>query len=447
MKKVWLFVVLMMLAAGCALAEDAALSFEAKTGSMNGGFDYTLVVKSKKAPESDLTINLACDGLQGSYQLVIPAGEKQAALTVKTPVLDKREQVVFSFAEGEGYTGKGQHKLTILQMPAVKFYSRMYFGTVGKQMTVRVQAGQASNIAKGNNVFQLRNHDGVVLAEKSWKNTKNDLLFVFTPTEELEGHQAMTVWLGDICVSSAEGYGTIMHPDRRIVRQVDTERKLAGIGIDCGFNGRRMPEMLEVLEKHNTNVTFFMTGYFVRNFTEEAKAAVAAGHEIGNHSNTHPKLTKVSLYEMMREIVYTAETMEEILGVSPRLFRPPYGDFNSKVTSVCRSEGMENIMWSMDTKDSVGQYDTEKSIKYGTTRAQLAPGKILLTHLDSLESYKIVDACLTYYEEQGYTVLPISALLYATGSELPHMPSTREALHFTDDYWPAWLAEHHIPVQ
>ena len=64
---------------------------------------------------------------------------------------------------------------------------------------------------------------------------------------------------------------------------------------------------------------------------------LAAGNEIGDHTNTHPQLTKERPYSMMRQIVFPAETMAETLGVSPRLMRPPYGDVNSNVISVSRA--------------------------------------------------------------------------------------------------------------
>ena len=99
-----------------------------------------------------------------------------------------------------------------------------------------------------------------------------------------------------------------------------------------------------------------MTGYFVRTFPEESKRVLAAGNEIGDHTNTHPQLTKERPYSMMRQIVFPAETMAETMGVSPRLMRPPYGDVNSNVISVSRAEGMECVLWNMSTKDSIGKY-------------------------------------------------------------------------------------------
>lgn len=437
-------VLALLLVASAAMAEDVKVTFATKSGQVNGGMAYDIQLKLSRAASQDMTLCVACQDLGETYQVSIPAGESTATLTITPGAVNKKTTAVFTVQEGEGYTASGQHTLTLRPLPEVHFYLAVNFGTVGRKTSVRVMTNKSSSVVKGS-VFQLRNEEGAVLAERVWSNPNADMFFTFTPTAEQEGYHRMSVWLGEHKVADA-GYLTVMDGNRKIIRQADTQQMLVGIGIDCGSGGKNMDKVLEVLDKHNTNVTFFMTGFFVRTYTEEARRALAAGNEIGDHSNTHPPLTKERPYDMLRQLVYPAECMAELLGVSPRLMRPPYGDTNSKLLSISRSEGMEGIMWSMDTKDSVGKYTTEESIKWGTTKAKLAPGKILLTHLDSNRSWEIIDACLTYYEEQGYTVVPISALLYASGASLPEMPSTRETLLYTDEYWLNWLAEHNIPV-
>lgn len=447
MKK-WFCALGMMLALlmSVALADGVKVTFAEKNGQINGGYDYTMKLNVSPASDKDLTVSLTCDGLDGAYSVVIPAGQKSTMLTVPTQVVEERGKVVFELQSGDGYTGTGKHTLTIQRLPNVQFYLGINFGTVGKKMSVRMTVTNSSTIVKGNNTFQLRDDKGTVLAEAKWSNPSGDMSFSITPTADMEGYTRLSVWLGDRCVADG-GYLTVVAKGQRAVKNVETERKLVGIGMDCGFGGKNTDQVLEVLAKHNTNITFFMTGYFVRTFPEESKRVLAAGNEIGDHTNTHPQLTKERPYSMMRQIVFPAETMAETLGVSPRLMRPPYGDVNSNVISVSRAEGMECVLWNMSTKDSIGKYTVEECIKNGTTRAKLAPGNILLCHLDANHSWEILDAVLTYYEEQGYTVLPISALIYATGGALPPMPSTREALLYTDDYWPNWLAERGIEIE
>ena len=446
MKKLFSIALALCLLLSVALADGVKVTFAEKNGQINGGYDYTLKLNVSPASDKDLTVSLTCDGLDGAYSVVIPAGQKSTMLTVPTQVVEERGKVVFELQSGDGYTGAGKHTLTIQRLPNVQFYLGINFGTVGKKMSVRMTVTNSSTIVKGNNAFQLRDDKGTVLAEAKWSNPSGDMSFSITPTADMEGYTRLSVWLGDRCVADG-GYLTVVAKGQRAVKNVETERKLVGIGMDCGFGGKNTDQVLEVLAKHNTNITFFMTGYFVRTFPEESKRVLAAGNEIGDHTNTHPQLTKERPYSMMRQIVFPAETMAETLGVSPRLMRPPYGDVNSNVISVSRAEGMECVLWNMSTKDSIGKYTVEECIKNGTTRAKLAPGNILLCHLDANHSWEILDAVLTYYEEQGYTVLPISALIYATGGSLPPMPSTREALLYTDDYWPNWLAERGIEIE
>lgn len=336
MKK-WFCALGMMLALlmSVALADGVKVTFAEKNGQINGGYDYTLKLNVSPASDKELTVSLTCDGLDGAYSVVIPAGQKSTTLTVPTQVVEERGKVVFELQSGDGYTGAGKHTLTIQRLPNVQFYLGINFGTVGKKMSVRMTVTNSSTIVKGNNTFQLRDDKGTVLAEAKWSNPSGDMSFSITPTADMEGYTRLSVWLGDRCVADG-GYLTVVAKGQRAVKNVETERKLVGIGMDCGFGGKNTDQVLEVLAKHNTNITFFMTGYFVRTFPEESKRVLAAGNEIGDHTNTHPQLTKERPYSMMRQIVFPAETMAETLGVSPRLMRPPYGDVNSNVISVSR---------------------------------------------------------------------------------------------------------------
>lgn len=292
MKK-WFCALGMMLALlmSVALADGVKVTFAEKNGQINGGYDYTLKLNVSPASDKDLTVSLTCDGLDGAYSVVIPAGQKSTMLTVPTQVVEERGKVVFELQSGDGYTGTGKHTLTIQRLPNVQFYLGINFGTVGKKMSVRMTVTNSSTIVKGNNTFQLRDDKGTVLAEAKWSNPSGDMSFSITPTADMEGYTRLSVWLGDRCVADG-GYLTVVAKGQRAVKNVETERKLVGIGMDCGFGGKNTDQVLEVLAKHNTNITFFMTGYFVRTFPEESKRVLAAGNEIGDHTNTHPQLTK-----------------------------------------------------------------------------------------------------------------------------------------------------------
>lgn len=425
-------------------ASKITVSFTAKSGNVNGGFDYTLGVKVNKAQDEDLSVDVKNNTTGEVLTIVIPAGKTTASTTVSTEVVEKRDKMTFSFVNANGYNTGTMHTLNIYQLPKVQFYLGVNFGQVNKEMSVMVQCNNPSTVLKGNNTFQLRDTDGTVLAEKEWGNAKNRLTFKFPTDESMLGRHDLTVWLGDYEVSIDDGYGTIVDASDKVVTELSPEIPLMGVGIDCGFNGRNTDVILEVLEKHNVKATFFMTGYFIREFTAEAQKILAAGHEIANHSNTHKHMKELKPYEQYRQLIIPIEEAEEKLGVSPRLFRPPHGEFNSQITSISRGEGMEVVMWSATFHDSTGKYTEKQIYNYATEGSDYKPGSIVLCHLDGYYQPDTLDTALTYYESLGLQVVPISALIYACGEELPPMPAAREALVYTDEYWATWL-ENNLP--
>jgi peptidoglycan/xylan/chitin deacetylase (PgdA/CDA1 family) len=293
-------------------------------------------------------------------------------------------------------------------------------------------------------VFTLKDTDGTVLAEKEWSNAKNRLTFKLTPDESMVGRHKFTVWLGDYEVSIDDGYGSVADPEARVVVELEPDMPLMAIGIDCGFNGRKTDEILAVLEAHNVKCTFFMTGYFLREFPEEARRIYEAGHEIANHSNTHKHMKTLNSHNQLRQLQIPTEEAEALLGVTPRLFRPPHGEYNSNIASLARSEGMEVVMWSATYHDSTGKYTEQQIFDCATTGNDYKPGSVVLCHLDGYYQPDSLDAGLTYYESLGLQVVPISALIYASGGELPPMPEGHEAMVYTDEYWATWL-ERNLP--
>lgn len=434
-----LLTLLLLTLASTALA-DVQVSFEKKEGSINGGFPYTLVVKAARAPAEDLVVNLTWGNEGDSCTLTIPAGQTKGTLTVETDVVEEKVKRVYRFAKGEGYTysESAKHTFSILQLPRVQFYSAVNFGNVGKEMSVPVLCKNPGTVVKSNNVFTLRDTDGeTVLATMTWGNPSARATFRFTvPMEGMLGYHAFSVYLGDYKVDVEGGYSTIVNPSDKAITELTLpeDLPLMAIGIDCGSSAGKTEKLLAVLDKYNVKVTFFMTGYFVRNYPEEAKMITEAGHEIGNHSNLHKHMKEMRPYDMKQEILIPVNRIEESLGVTPRLFRPPYGEFNSKMTSIARGEGMEMVMWSWSTEDSVSGTTHKKILRYALSE-KVHQGTVILMHLDGIKSWETLDQMLSTYRDRGLKVVPISALIVASGRRLPPLPEGREALKFTDEYW------------
>ncbi|MBQ8655274.1 MAG: polysaccharide deacetylase family protein [Clostridia bacterium] len=442
MKKWFVFalVLCMLTVLGAALADSApTVAFDKKSGAMNGGFDYTLTVKAHKAPESDLTVTVQAEKLSKSWDVVIPAGETKASLTIPLDLVEETVKYDLTFAPSENYTAKKvtKHTVTVRPLPKVQFYLAVNYGRVGKSMSVKVMCSNPTAIVKSNNTFELRDSDGTVLDTRSWSSPKQKLTFKFDVTENMTGRRYFTVWLGDYNLTPNDGYGSISAGERTVY-STEPLIPLMGIGIDCAYAADRTDEILAILEKHNVKCTFFMTSFFLTNFTEEAQKIRDAGHEIANHSQSHEHMKTLRSGELFRQITTPIEHAETLLGVTPRLFRPPYGEYNGNVTSLARSEGMEVIMWSATAHDSSFKYTQEQVLRFATTGSDFKPGSILLMHLNGMGSNLTLETALPYYESLGLKVVPISALLYASGKELPER-NGKEPLVYTNEYWENWL--------
>ncbi len=442
MKKMMIaLLALLMLSIGMTAfaAGEPTVSFTAKSGNVNGGFDYELGIKINKAQENDLAVEIRNNTTEEVFTIVIPAGETTAATVIPTEVAEKSGKMTFSFVKNDAYATGSMHTMNIRVLPKVQFYSAVTHAYVGDEMSILVLCNNPGSVIKGNNVFTLKDHRGNVLAEKEWKNPSERTSFKFTVTQEMHGRNDLSVWLGDYCVSPVAGYAVVSGDEDRAIKQMNPSLPIMSIGIDCGFEGRKVYDILEVLEKHNAKVTFFMTGYFLREFPEECKAILAAGHEIANHSNTHKHLPDISTHNMTVQVMTPIEEAEALLGVTPRLFRPPYGEYDRYTTGVVVAEGMRMIMWGPTYHDSTGKYTEKQIFSYATTGNDYRPGSIVLCHANGYYQPDTLDAGLTHYESLGLHVVPISAMLYYSGDKLPAMPHNREALVYTDEYWQTWI--------
>ncbi len=422
-----------------AFAADPTVSFVDRTGTVSGGYDYKLEIKINRAPAADLPVEIINNATGETMTLTIYAGDTTADVIIPTEVVAAKTTVTFSFLPGDGYDTGSMHTLTVNQLPKIQFYSAVTHGYVGDEMSVLVLCNNPGVVQKNNNVFTLKDHTGRVLAEKQWSNPRERTSFKFTVTEDMVGKVSFTVWLGDYMVSPDDGYGVVDIKSNPALTQLETDLPLMAIGIDCGFAAKKTDDILAVLEKHNVKVTFFMTGYWLREFPEDVKKIYAAGHEIASHSNTHKHLKELSTHNQYLQITKPIEEAEALLGVTPRLFRPPYGEYNKYITGISRAEGMEVVMWGPTYHDSTGKYTKAQILRCATTENDYKPGTIVLCHVDGYYQPESLEAGLTYYEELGLQVVPISALIYASGRELPAMPHDREALVYTDEYWSTWL--------
>lgn len=198
---------------------------------------------------------------------------------------------------------------------------------------------------------------------------------------------------------------------------VDRQDKTISISFDAAWGNEDTQQLIDILNKYNVKTTFFVVGGWVDKYPESVKALHDAGHEIMNHSNTHPHMTQLSVEKMKEEISKCDEKIKAITGVKPFLFRPPYGDYNDKVVKTCREMGYYTIQWDVDSLDWK-ELGPESIIERVTKR--IKPGSIVLFHNAAKDTPAALPVILERLQKEGYNIVPISQLIYKENFYVDH---------------------------
>ena len=161
------------------------------------------------------------------------------------------------------------------------------------------------------------------------------------------------ITLASAAAASYAGYAT-MAPASQLYGRTLTHGSDPGqmaLTFDDGPNDPHTLHLLDVLAKHNARATFFLIGKYVRQRPDIVRAIAAAGHEIGNHTESHPNLILVSAARLRQELSDCNKALEDALGTKITLFRPPFGGRRPNVLRTARGMGLSPVMWSVTGYD------------------------------------------------------------------------------------------------
>lgn len=194
------------------------------------------------------------------------------------------------------------------------------------------------------------------------------------------------------------------------IYSVDTEEKKISLSFDAAWGSEDFQNIMEVLEKHQIKVTFFMTGGWVEDNPDCVKYLVGKGHDLGNHSENHYDMTTLSQAEQIQEISKVHDKVKELTGYEMFLFRPPYGAYDNIVIDTVYSLDYYPIQWDVDSLDWK-DYGVESIINTVCNHKDLGPGTIILCHNGAKYTAQALDQMITNLKEQGYEFVPISQLI------------------------------------
>ena len=204
-----------------------------------------------------------------------------------------------------------------------------------------------------------------------------------------------------VSASAEQVYGCASNDDMKIA-----------LTFDDGPHPRVTNKILDVLSKYGVKATFFMVGENVKNYPDTARRVAREGHEIGNHTYTHPHIKNMSADELMSEMVKCDKIIKENTGVSSvKLFRPPEGVIDSAVKAISSEKGYSIILWRVDTRDWAGTSVNE--IKSNIDKNVVA-GDIILMHdyiSKKCHTVEVLDEIIPMLIGKGYEFVTVSELI------------------------------------
>lgn len=193
------------------------------------------------------------------------------------------------------------------------------------------------------------------------------------------------------------------------IYSVETEEKKIAISFDAAWGDEYTNDILDILDKYEVKTTFFLVGFWVDKFPEKVKEIDERGHDVGNHSTSHPYMSKLSEEQILKELNKTGNKIKELTGKEPTLFRPPFGDYNDRLIKVCRKNNYHVIQWDVDSLDWK-ELGVQPVVDRVTRNVQ--NGSIVLFHNNAKYVKEYLPLVIEELQKDGYEIVPISELIY-----------------------------------
>lgn len=184
----------------------------------------------------------------------------------------------------------------------------------------------------------------------------------------------------------------------------DTNQKEIYITFDAGFENGNTERILDALKKHGVKATFFLVGNYFETQPELVKRMAEEGHTIGNHTYSHPDMSKIGdIQSFQTELQKNEALYRDILGSEmPKLYRPPQGKFCEENLKMAQQLGYSTVFWSLAYVDWYTDDQPTPEQAFSKLLPRIHPGAVVLLHSTSSTNAEILDELLTKWEETGY---------------------------------------------
>ncbi len=201
------------------------------------------------------------------------------------------------------------------------------------------------------------------------------------------------------------------------VYSVETDEKKVAITFDAAWGADKTKEIMDICESEGIKATFFLVGFWVEKYPELTKEIYERGFEIGTHSMTHPNMPKLTKEKITDELLTSIKLIERSAGCKVRLFRPPFGDYDNKLISVCEELKIQTVQWDVDTLDWKGIPPAEIVQR---VEKLVKKGSIILCHNNGKYITKALPLIISALKGRGYEFVKAGELIYTEDFTIDH---------------------------
>ena len=197
----------------------------------------------------------------------------------------------------------------------------------------------------------------------------------------------------------------------------DRDDNVISLTFDAAWGDEDTPLLIDILARYGVKATFFVVGEWVDRCPDAVKALADAGHEVMNHSDTHPHLPQLSHEKVLNELNACNDKIEAITGKRPTLLRVPYGDYSNDVITAAESLGMYTVQWDVDSLDWKDLSAAEIAQRV-LSKAQ--SGSIVLFHNAALHTPEALPEIIETLKARGFSFCTASEMIYKEEYTINH---------------------------
>lgn len=201
---------------------------------------------------------------------------------------------------------------------------------------------------------------------------------------------------------------TANEPRQIPIYYVDTDEKVCALSFDAAWGNEQTTTLLDILDEYQVKSTFFLVRQWVDKYPDDVKEIAARGHDVGNHSATHPHMAELSAEDQRKEITDCNEAIEALTSHAPTLFRAPYGEYDNKLVENVKACGMYCVQWNIDSLDWKNPTPDEMVSRI---KEKLCPGSVILMHNGADNTPEALPQIIEAIQSEGYTIVPVSQLI------------------------------------